>query len=159
MLDMQAVHIGLLYSLTFLRWLLSGPWGCTINLSARPCSDNRLHVLHSVWDRAEPDQYTEKLNLVDSGLSGSGHCNAPLSTHYNWMPETRNKQRYGNAGHVLIVRLNTDCGINPTTGHPTDYPSLPWGDQSIRLPFARNTDLLFCSPNMCLFVFVVVFLL
>ena len=25
MLDMQAVHIGLLYSLTFLRWLLSGP--------------------------------------------------------------------------------------------------------------------------------------
>ena len=27
MLDMQAVHIGLLYSLTFLRWLLSGPCG------------------------------------------------------------------------------------------------------------------------------------
>ena len=25
MLDMQAVHIGLLYSLIFLRWLLSGP--------------------------------------------------------------------------------------------------------------------------------------
>ena len=48
MLDMQAVHIGLLYSLTLLRWLLSGPRGCTINSSARPYLDTRLHVLHSV---------------------------------------------------------------------------------------------------------------
>ena len=68
-LNMQAVHIGLGYSLTFLRWLLSGPWGCTINSSARLCLDTRLHVLHSVWDRAEPDRSTEKLNLVDSGQS------------------------------------------------------------------------------------------
>ena len=38
-----------------------------------------IHVLHSAWDRAEPEQCSERLSVVDSGHLGSEQGSAPLS--------------------------------------------------------------------------------